>query len=62
MCERCIHGVAPRESGRHSVQIGTLKACVILGIRLCTVPYPQRALRFEDMHVIAVIPVEQSTG
>jgi len=46
----------------HSVQIGTTKACVILGIRLCDVPYPQRALRFEDMHVIAVIPVEQSTG
>jgi len=46
----------------HSVQIGTTKACVILGIRLCDIPYPQRALRFEDMHVIAVIPVEQSTG
>jgi hypothetical protein len=46
----------------HSVQIGTLKMCVILGIRLCDVPYPQRALRFEDMYVIAVIPVEQSTG
>jgi hypothetical protein len=46
----------------HSVQIGTTKACVILGIRLCDIPYPQRALRFEDMHVIVVIPVEQSTG
>ncbi|MGB6044391.1 MAG: hypothetical protein WBF93_14630 [Pirellulales bacterium] len=46
----------------HSVQIGTVKVCVILGIRLCDVPYPQRALRYEDMHVIAVIPVEQSTG
>jgi len=46
----------------HSVQIGTLKACVILGIRLCDIPYPRRALRFEDMHVLAVIPVEQSTG
>jgi hypothetical protein len=46
----------------HSVQIGTTKACVILGIRLGDIPYPQRALRFEDMHVIAVIPVEQSTG
>ena len=30
--------------------------------RLCDIPYPRRALRFEDMHVIAVIPVEQSTG
>ncbi len=46
----------------HSVQIGTLKVCVILGIRLCDIPYPRRALRFEDMLVIAVIPVEQSTG
>ncbi len=46
----------------HSVQIGTVKAGVILGIRLSEVPYPRRALRFEDMHVIAVIPVERSTG
>lgn len=46
----------------HSVQIGTLKVCVILGIRLCDLPYPRRALRYEDMQVIAVIPVEQSTG
>jgi hypothetical protein len=46
----------------HSVQIGTVKVCVILGIRLCDVPYPQRALRHEDMQVIAVIPVEKSTG
>jgi len=46
----------------HSVQMGTVKVCVILGIRLCDVPYPQRALRHEDMQVIAVIPVEKSTG
>jgi len=46
----------------HSVQIGTVKVCVILGVRLDEIPYPRRALRFEDMHVIAVIPVEQSTG
>jgi len=46
----------------HSVQIGTVKVCVILGIRLCDVPYPRRALRYEDMQVIAVISVEQSTG
>ena len=46
----------------HSVQIGAVKVCVILGIRLCDVPYPQRALRHEDMQVIAMIPVEQSTG
>ena len=46
----------------HSVQIGTVKVCVILGILLGDVPYPLRALRYEDMHVIAVIPVGQSTG
>jgi len=46
----------------HSVQIGTVKACVILGVRSCDVPYPRRALRFEDVHVIALIPVERSTG
>jgi hypothetical protein len=46
----------------HSVQIGTVKVCVILGIRLGDIPYPQRALRHEDMQVIAVMPTEQSTG
>ena len=46
----------------HSVQIGTVKVCVILAIRLSDLPYPQRALRYEDMRVIAVIPVETSTG
>ena len=46
----------------HSVQIGTVKVCLILGIRLSDVPYPQRALRHEDMRVIDVIPVQTSTG
>ena len=26
----------------HSVQIGTVKACVILGIRLCDLPFPRQ--------------------
>ena len=46
----------------HSVQIGTVKVCLILGIRLSDLPYPRRALRHEDMRVIAVIPVQTSTG
>jgi hypothetical protein len=46
----------------HSVQIGTVKVCLILGIRLSDLPYPQRALRHEDMRVIDVIPVQTSTG
>jgi hypothetical protein len=46
----------------HSVQIGTVKVCLILGIRLSDLPYPQRALRHDDMRVIDVIPVRTSTG
>ncbi len=44
----------------HSVQIGTVKVCDCIACAMFR--YPQRALRYEDMHVIAVIPVEQSTG
>jgi hypothetical protein len=46
----------------HSVQIGTVKACVILGLRLRDVPFPARALRHDDLWVLAVIPTECSTG
>jgi hypothetical protein len=46
----------------HSVQIGTVKVCVILGLRLRDVPYPARALRHDDVRVLAVIPTERSTG
>lgn len=46
----------------HSVQIGTVKVCVILGLRLCDVPFPARALRHDDVRVLAVIPIEKSTG
>ncbi len=46
----------------HSVQIGTVKVCVILGLRLCDVPFPRRALRHDDVRVLAVIPIEKSTG
>jgi hypothetical protein len=46
----------------HSVQIGTVKVCVILGLRLRDVPFPARALRHDDVRVLAVIPTERSTG
>ncbi len=46
----------------HSVQIGNVKVCVILGLRLRDVPFPARALRHDDVRVLAVIPVEHSTG
>lgn len=46
----------------HSVQIGTVKVCVILGLRLTQVPFPARALRHDDVQVLAVIPSEHSTG
>ena len=46
----------------HSVQIGTVKACVILGLRRGDVPFPARALRHDDVHVLAVIPTACSTG
>lgn len=46
----------------HSVQIGSVKVCVILGVRLRDVPFPARALRHDDVFVLAVIPIERSTG
>lgn len=46
----------------HSVQIGTVKVCVILGLQLRAVPFPARALRHDDVRVLAVIPTERSTG
>ena len=46
----------------HSVQIGTVKVCVILGLRLRDVPFPARALRHDDVQVLAVIPTEHSSG
>ena len=46
----------------HSVQLGSVKVCVILGLRLCAVPFPARALRHDDVRVLALLPVEHSTG
>ncbi|MGB6975910.1 MAG: hypothetical protein WBE18_00400 [Gammaproteobacteria bacterium] len=45
----------------HSVQIGSEKCFVILGIRLCDLPI-DRALKYEDVEPIELIPVTQSNG
>lgn len=45
----------------HSVQIGKEKCLVILGIRLCNLP-KDRALRYEDVEPIEMIPVSESNG
>lgn len=46
----------------HSVRIGTVNVCVIVGLRLGRAPFPARALRHDDISVLAVIPIERSTG
>jgi len=46
----------------HSIQIGTLKLCLILGVRLSELPTPSRPLRHSDMRLLALIPTEQSNG
>lgn len=46
----------------HSIQIGTLKLCLILGIRLHDLPSPSRPLRHSDMRLLALIPTEHSNG
>lgn len=46
----------------HSVQIGTVKVCLILGARLSELPSPARPLCQKDLRLLALIPVEQSNG
>jgi hypothetical protein len=46
----------------HSVQIGTVKVCLILGARLSELPSPPRPLRQEDLRLLALIPTENSNG
>jgi len=46
----------------HSVQLGSEKCLVILGIRLSCLPVPFRSLRYEDMEPIELLPVKKSTG
>jgi len=46
----------------HSIQIGTLKLCLILGVRLSELPTSPRPLRHSDMRLLALIPTAQSNG
>ena len=46
----------------HSVQLGEMKVCVVLGLRLSESPLPERALRHEDVRTLAIVPVKTSTG
>lgn len=46
----------------HSVQLGSVKVCLILGARLSELPSPARPLCLADLHLLALIPVEHSTG
>ncbi len=46
----------------HTIQIGTLKILVILGCPLAQVPFGERALRLADLQLVALVPMEQSTG
>lgn len=46
----------------HSIQIGTLKLCLILGVRLSELPSGPRPLRHADMRLLALIPTNQSNG
>jgi hypothetical protein len=45
----------------HSVQIGSEKCFVILGVRLSDLPI-DRALRYEDVEPIELVPVTKSNG
>ena len=46
----------------HTIQIGTLKVLVILGCPLDRVPFGERALQLADLQMVALVPMEQSTG
>ena len=46
----------------HTVQIGTTKCFAVVGVPLSQLPYPQRCLRREDLHLIALVPMVHSTA
>ena len=46
----------------HSVQIGTTKVCVIVGLRLSEGPVPSRPLCHEDVRLLGLIPTDHSSG
>jgi hypothetical protein len=44
----------------HSIQIGPTKLFVIVGCPLAAVPFGQRCLTLADLHLVALVPMEQS--
>jgi len=46
----------------HTIQIGALKLLVILGCPLSQVPFGERALTMKDLSLVALVPMEKSTG
>ncbi|MGH9747268.1 MAG: hypothetical protein ACRD59_14320 [Candidatus Acidiferrales bacterium] len=46
----------------HTIQIGVQKILVILGCPMEQVPFGQRALQLADLQLVALVPMEKSTG
>jgi len=46
----------------HTIQLGTQKCLVILGVRLSALPPPGTCLRHEHVEPLALVPVQTSTG
>jgi hypothetical protein len=46
----------------HTIQIGSEKFLVILGIRLSSMPQAGKCLSYEDMEPLAIIPAKESNG
>lgn len=46
----------------HTIQIGVQKILVILGCPMNQVPFGQRALQLSDLQLVALVPMEKSTG
>ncbi len=46
----------------HTIQLGSEKCLVILGVRLSSLPYPDKCLSHEDVEPIALFPVKKSNG
>jgi hypothetical protein len=46
----------------HTVQVGSEKCLVILGIRLCDLPPPGYCVTHEDLEPLALLPIEHSNG
>ncbi len=46
----------------HSIQLGEEKCFVILGVRLCELPLPERCLGHEDVEPLNLFPVKKSNG